>query len=831
MKRKLNSFALKASVIAVQSAVLALAGTSMARADDSVEDLVRATNSVEVGISATDKNSYKFGEYSGLEKKGGHGVANFEVKRSAYDSDDTTSFRFTGTDLGLKTRNLSAEYAQQGKLRFTFGYDELVHNISDSFQTPYTGAGSNRLSLPANWATHASNCTVTGVGGVVGAVVGTAGCGNYYVVGSNAGANSTATPTGNAGAMTAAELADMGNVNLSTQRKKTDLALSLFLTQQWQFTASATHETKDGIQALGAASPGTTTGGQVTILNPIKYTTNQFNLNLAYTGDKAYGQATYYASLFKNAVQSILFENPYFSAATPAISSTGVVTYPYGTWGQMSSAPSNQFHQLSLSGGYNFDRTTKLQGGFSYSRTTQNDAFEPERAPGGATAAVTEPNSSLGGLVITKAANLKLYTKPVKDLALTAALKYDDRDNRTPVALYSWRDTDTQVAGANRQAYNWVYSRKQTQANFDADWTIVRGHAIKAGLELQQVSRTCNGTVWSSGCVNAADHRERTLGAEYRNSSVEGITGRLGYWQSIRKVAGYFDPNFIQVNTTQAPDVLTRFNMTDRNRDKFRAAADWQATEQLNLTLTLDVNSDRYRTGENPVGGYDLGLRNARSRVWNLDGVYRVTDAINLTGFYTREDKASLLAGSANNAAAANTMVAMWMVDMKDKVDTLGFGFKASEVGGKWDLSGDYVKSNATSPYGLFASSTLSFSTTTTNPTALLTANAFGNYAFPDTYEKSDMLRFGAKYPIDKNSSLRFGYSYQKLSSADPLRYNGLQTGTATSATSGSGTATVNGGNVTATQVYTNQQLFPTNEQAPNYKIQSFSVTYIYSFK
>jgi hypothetical protein len=31
--------------------------------------------------------------------------------------------------------------------------------------------------------------------------------------------------------------------------------------------------------------------------------------------------------------------------------------------------------------------------------------------------------------------------------------------------------------------------------------------------------------------------------------------------------------------------------------------------------------------------------------------------------------------------------------------------------------------------------------------------------------------------------------------------------------------------------VYTAQQLLPTNEQAPNYTVQAVSVTYIYTFK
>lgn len=824
MRKNMNSFAVRASVVAVQGALVTLAGLPIAYAQESVEELVKPTNSVEVGVSATDKNSYKFGEYNGLEKKGGHLLGGFEVRNGGGDS--TTQFRASGSNLGLDTRNLSVEYGEQGKFRISLGYDEIVKNRSDSFQTPYSGGGTGRLTLPANWATHASNCTVTGVGGVVGAVVGTAGCGNYYVVGATTGADSRATPTANAGAMTAAELADFQNVNLSTQRKKTDLGLSFIFSPQWKINASATHEKKDGIEAIGQAVPGTTTGGQVTIPNPIDYTTTQFNLSLAYTGEKAYGSAAYYGSIFKNGITSVVYENPYFSAATPVISAAGVVTNPYGTWGQMGTAPSNQFHQLNLTGGYNFDKTTKLVGTLAYGRSTQNEQFNPERVAGGATAAVAQPTSSLDGLVVTKSVNLKLTSRPIKELALAAAYKYDDRDNRTATNRYVWRDTDTQTAGTNRAAYNWAYSRRLNQLNLEADWAFVKGQAVKFGLESQKLNRHCDSGVWVTNCVNVTDQSENTASIEYRNSlMVENVTGRIGYAASSRKASDYTAGSG---GTQNATDILTRFLMTDRKRDKLRAAINWQVTEQFDLNAGYDYNSERYTAGKNPTGYFDLGLKTADSNVFNLDGSYKLSDKASINAFYTREDRSSRLNGSANNAGTA-TAAQSWMVDMKDKVDTYGIGFKAAT--GKWDLGGDYIRMDSTSPYALSASSAQSFSTTVTNPTALQTASAFANYGFPDTFDRSDTIKLSAKYTVDKNTAWRFGYSYQKYSSADPLRYNGLQTGTATNVTAGSGTATVNGVAVPATNVYTTQQLLPTNEQAPNYTVQSVAVTYIYSFK
>jgi hypothetical protein len=132
---------------------------------------------------------------------------------------------------------------------------------------------------------------------------------------------------------------------------------------------------------------------------------------------------------------------------------------------------------------------------------------------------------------------------------------------------------------------------------------------------------------------------------------------------------------------------------------------------------------------------------------------------------------------------------------------------------------------NATSPYSL----TAALGSVSTNVAYNGIATTFGD--FPSTFSKTDTLRFNAKYTIDKTSSLRFNYAYQKLSSADPLFYNGLQMGAANNAVAGSGTASVNGTSVPAGSIIPISSLMPTNEQAPNYKVQAVGVTYIYSFQ
>ena len=139
--------------------------------------------------------------------------------------------------------------------------------------------------------------------------------------------------------------------------------------------------------------------------------------------------AAYYGSYFTNNVDSMTWDN----AFNPGTSAT------------MSSAPSNEFNQFTLKGGYNFSPTTKLVMGASYGRNTQNESFlnDPTDVPLGI------PVSSLNGLVETTQFNARFSAKPMKDLNVNVGYKYLDRDNKTPVNIYEFYDAGEAKTGTS----------------------------------------------------------------------------------------------------------------------------------------------------------------------------------------------------------------------------------------------------------------------------------------------------------------------------------------------------------------------------------------------
>ncbi len=559
MKSHQDSFTLRASVVAVRGALLTLALLPVAHAADVAAQAADAgtpqmvrSSTVEVGASYVSQDSFKAGEYTGMEKKGLTVDANIGLHGG--DADSATRWNVMGTDLGLETRNLQVDGGEQGRFRVNFGYDEILRNRSDSYQTPLIGAGTNTLTLPATWIAptlprvsaatinaRGLSSTVTGAMGMVTtpAVVGPPAVAAHV----DATAPTTA-QLATAAALQAADLPAFHNVDLYTKRKAYNGGVSFDIDPRWQVAVSAKHEDKDGMKPMGTV---TRANAEVSTIIPdlIDQRTDQFNASLGYKDDKSFMKLAYYGSLFKNNVNSMKWSDYSVNGGTTQL--------------QISSAPSNEFHKLGLTGGYDFSPVTKLVASGSYARNTQNEQF------------VTDPTdffvpvTSLNGLVVTKAIDLKLTSRPIHDLSLVAGYKYNDRDNRTPVNIYGFTDAQNPIAGTSAAPNasfatainamypnlapvsfagntsgnfnlnaNRPYSKKVNAFNLDADYKVAQGETVAAGFDWDKTDNYCNGS-WIA-CADAAKTDEKTWKAEWRANIHEDINARIAYEYSKRTV-------------------------------------------------------------------------------------------------------------------------------------------------------------------------------------------------------------------------------------------------------------------------------------------------------
>jgi MtrB/PioB family decaheme-associated outer membrane protein len=566
MKTHQNQFTLRLSVVAVQSALFAMAMVSsgVVRAEDpSLAELTTPASTVEIGVVNVSQKSAKFGEYNGLNKSGAGVDLSFDLRGKAADENDPTRFSITGRNLGFETREFGFEYEQQGKFRLNFGYDELRHNISDDFKTPYQGVGTGVLTMPSTWikpvqANVNPNATTAVVPGYNANALSPAWIANDTVYRFNNATNSNAGGAVQAAyaatpAQQAAMLATAANdnalfqsIDLYTKRTKYSAGFDFILNKQWSFTGSASQEAKVGLKPKSYIT-GTETA--LILPDPINENHNQFNLSANYRDDKAFLTVAYYGSLYENKINGVTVEEAQGRNLTTV-----------GTMLTSATPPSNQMHQLNVTGGYKFSPTTKLVTDASYARGTQDQAYLGESMPTTAAPAALGgswlPTNSLHGLVITKSFDLKLTHKPFNDLNLAAAYKYNDRHNETPVNTYIFQDLNGATAG--NSAYNLplglpanaigagnnggilanrALSKTVNQVNLDADYRLTKEQTVKLGYDWQKIERYCDGS-WID-CATADATKENTLRAEWRIKPTEDLSARVAYAYSERRAGTY----------------------------------------------------------------------------------------------------------------------------------------------------------------------------------------------------------------------------------------------------------------------------------------------------
>lgn len=749
---------MRATALAVKIALAALAFAPAARAAESADaagELLQPTSSVEVGALHVNKDSAKFGEYSGLDKKGGYAIGNFEL----YGGDGPEgAFRWKvlGINLGLDSRSLAGEVGAQGRWRITAGYDEIVRNFSDTYQTLWRGAGSATLTLPAGYPAAASRLGITNSAGAVLA--------NWNNIQSP---NATATSTGGGPGFVIP--ANMQGFDIGTERKRGNVGVSAIFAPGWEFKASVKREEKDGTKITGV-NIGRFSGVSALLPEPINSTTDQFEAGVAFVGKQAFFNVGYYGSVYRNDIGLWTVENP------------GANNAVMGNLARLQSYPDNQMHQINLGGGYKFSPATRFTFSGSWARLTQNEGFID--SPAGSTWIV--PEASAHAKIINSSFLARLSSRVMKDLTLNAAYKYDDRDNRTPAATFATTAGDS--PGASTLFSNEPIDRKVNQLNLDADYSLGRGQAVKLEYEYQKIYRTSK----AEGSPFRADTTyDNTARIEYRRTLDESLTGRVSYAHSKRHVSQYEEgdprPTSPSAPLPAADPLLTGFEqffLADRNRDKLRSQLNFQASDNFSLQGSLDYNHDHYPS--------EFGLKEAKSWVFGLDGALVVSEMLSFNVFYTYEDMktsmdslaigrglttTTLVPHVSGPPCAAYTNVAntlpsdyftdpcrQWSESQGDKIHTLGIAARyRGLMAGRLEVVGELTYTRARTPITVMGGTYYS-----TGVPSSATGNAFiAAESFSDITSELTQLRIAGTYALNKKSAVRLSYMYSRLKSSD----------------------------------------------------------------
>ena len=793
---KTSQISLRLTPVALAVA-MALMSQSVYAEDDEVTALTQPTNTVEIGVVHVSRDAAKFGEYTGLNQAGSSMVGNLDVRGGRAYSDrengGTQRWSIKANDLGLTSRSLNATTSEQGEWSLGLNYDELRHNLSNGYQTPYQGTmGGNLYTLPTGFGL----VTTTGTG----------------APGTNV--------------LTPGQLAAFQNMDIATTRKNTTLNAGMTINSRLSLSFDFNHLDQSGAKLMGfgaAAAGGSVVNGEVVSILPMptNYKTDTVNLAMHWKGDQSHLSLGYFGSFFRNDYDRVNFQ-----AYSGTLPSGGALPMQV-----MSTAPNNDFNQLNLSGGYTLAPKTKLVGNLSYAQNTQNANFV---APETGMMVTAMPVTSLNGKVVNTHADLKVIDQTTSKLTLTGGFKYDERDNQTASNLYNFNA----IGNNNIANYpNTPLSTKKTQVEVAGDYKIKAGQVFHAGYVHEDLNRWCNsyavGTVTTPGtlgyypagtnCVVAKSSRDERLDTSYRVKVNEDVDFKLGYGYSDRTTSN--DPfaiaAMISQNGTVPGPVPASGNTTIRGQNAgdyygfspffdgsriqhaVKSSVNVQATEQLQLTLGGRYTYDKY--------GSTYGVQNGNSWSLNLDAAYSYSDSGSLYAYATEQHRqrdmtnvqrysTTIAAASATGLSSPST--ATWSNQLSDEDLTLGVGVKqVGLMGGKVDLSADASHSVGKGVYA----TVLNYSGATTGGLTCSAASILSCGQLPDIKSKTSQLKLTGAYLVDKKTKVVLRYVYQRLSSSD-YYYNGYQYGSSPSG------------------------LMPTNQQAPNYNVNAIAATLVHTF-
>jgi MtrB/PioB family decaheme-associated outer membrane protein len=607
---------------------------------------------------------------------------------------------------GPKTRQIDISLGSYDEYDITFKHQRQSRLQSTVAKTPFAGVDGDDLKLP----TFGSQFTTTG----------------------------------------AMPLSSSHNIDLGTDRSIAELQLTLRPMTTWRLDFTVKQDLKVGTKALGGVVGINTARTASTILPaPVDYRTDEIGFSVGYEGELYQVQLGYHLSQFFNDDKALKWANPFLRAAG------GPFPRPaYPTDGQLSLAPDNEHHRLSLQGGINLPMASQLNMLVEYGQMKQNDTLLPYTINSGSTVDTALPRTSAEAEIDTLHLMLNLSSRPIPKLALNAKYRFYDNRNNTPHDLFQRvsNDTGDQVAdSSNLAVYNLDYDYTQQQLNLDGRYYFGQGTSLKLGVERD---------IWQRDHRAVEKTTEDTLSVKLKSRFGRIASGSVSYAHAERRGDDY-DPNRVYLDmhseafiNSQLPldnadgdfdnnPLLTQSDIADKDRDSYALAVNIIPANGWMVSLYGQNRADDYTNTQ-------LGLTASEMQSLTFDVSYSSEYGDRFYAYLSQEEVAQSVEGRSFSPfspggtwGSAQDSANNWQADIDDHVDTFGTGAHFDLTGTRITLDLRYSYSLGNSEIGVSDSG--------------LTA-----VAIPDSESDTHRVRLEGTYNYSRQWLFSLGAQYEK---------------------------------------------------------------------
>lgn len=438
------------------------------------------------------------------------------------------------------------------------------------------------------------------------------------------------------------------------------------------------------------------------------YVTDEVDFDIRYARDNGYLSLAGYWSNFENSNDALNWENPFTSA-------------PGAEFAALAQPPDNSFSQVSLSGSYRFSQYhTVASFSAAFGRMFQDALFLPYTT--NSTVVVGPlPRFSLGGEVDTTNLAFSLSAKVSDKARAKLAYRYDERDNQTAQDLWTRVIAETFVSGTDT---NIPYSFERSTLNLSADYDLFETVSISTGYDRRTIDRDFQ---------EAAEQTEDSNWGRLRWRPSETLQFDFKGGVSTRDFE-FYDESFAA--TLGQNPLMRKYNLAYRYRTYGEMTVAVSPPESpVTVTFNGLYADDSYTRSR-------LGLTSSDELRLTADLSWTLTDNafIYLTGGYENRESEQL--GSELFA------IPDWSSTNDDDFYTVGGGFRIRQIGGKFDLQMDYIRSKGTSEINV-------------------TSAGGGPSRFPDLKSTLDYLRLKLSYRRSERLEFNINLRYQSFSAED----------------------------------------------------------------
>ena len=530
------------------------------------------TGALQLGLGYTTDSNYMFGQYNGLNEDEAILIGNLQWQD--FRSRDSY-WQVSMSDLGLDTREGEVTWGKPDLLKISLGFDSQLQVRNDSGRTPFRG--SDNLQLPDNWVSglYTSDWTTLDE--------------------------------------------SLRQFDRKLTRDQLFFALDARLNDQWRMETTLSYEDKQGDGDVGGGIYiDAASADSVLLPSPVDYRTTEFDLGLAYDGDRLHLNGHLAYSDFDNKDDVLSWQNPY-SSFGPA------VRYPGGEGG-LGLAPDNDQISGRLTGHYIFSRKTRLQFDGSYAVASQDQGFLDYTINPALSVTEPLPRDNYDGEVATSTFNTRLLLRPMAKLNAELFYKLRDRDYDASREgyLYVRGDGGDQPPSA-QTVYNTNHDLTSQIVGFEVAYRLPLHSKMSFEYEYENVERR-------NVAVEETEEGRYTLG--YRIRPWSNFSARMHLQYADRAADTYqWGQSYYALLDTElinaTPDnqrynnhpQLSQYYLSNRERWEGKVDLSYLPTNRWNLNLNLLWRDDDY-------GQSTLGLTEAKWARAHFSASYAVSDSL-----------------------------------------------------------------------------------------------------------------------------------------------------------------------------------------------------------